>query len=261
MPKPVPIPVRQKIWERAAQGESAAALALDFALPPRTVRHLLGRARARGEAGLRPGYRAPATPDHAYPDEVRQAILASRRNHPTWGAELIRVMLADDQPEVAWPGPQTIRRWLRASGLAPAPAGRRVGASSSYARATQPHQTWQVDASEHIPIADKSEACWLRIVDEATGSVLRTDVFPPRDLDPGRPASGPGGPEALVPEVGPARATAGRQRGALGIAGGPAHRPGLLAGGAGRRRDGQPTPVPPGQRGGGAVAGGRQAVV
>ena len=107
MPKPVPIPVRQKIWERAAQGESAASLALAFDLPPRTVRHLLKRARERGNPGLLPGYRAPSTPDHAYPGEVRKAVLASRRDHPSWGAQLIRVMLVRDRPEVAWPSSQT----------------------------------------------------------------------------------------------------------------------------------------------------------
>jgi transposase len=141
MPKPVPIPVRQKIWERAAQGESAASLAQFFDLSPRTVRHLLKRAREQGEAGLLPSYRGPSTLDHAYSDEVRQAIFASRRQQRTWGAELIRVMLAEEQPQVAWPSSQTIRRWFRAADLAPAPTGRRLGSSSSSARARLPHQT------------------------------------------------------------------------------------------------------------------------
>jgi transposase len=261
MPKPVPIPVRQKIWERAALGESAASLAQFFDLSPRTMRHLLKRAREQGDAGLLPSYRGPSTLDHAYSDEVRQAILASRRQHRTWGAELIRVMLAEEQPQVAWPSSQTIRRWFRVADLAPAPAGRRLGSSSSSARARLPHQTWQIDASEHIPLADKSEVCWLRIVDEATGAVLRTDVFPPRVLDPGRSKRSPEGPETLVPEVGPARATASRQRRALGIAGRPAHRPGLLAGRTGRRGEGQSASLSPGQRGGRTNAGGGQAVV
>ena len=87
MPKPVPIPIRQKIWERAGRGESAASLAQSFDLSPRTVRHLLKRARQRGDPGLLPSYRGPATLAHAHPDEVRHAVLALRRDHPTWGAE------------------------------------------------------------------------------------------------------------------------------------------------------------------------------
>ena len=244
--------------KRASRGEPVTALAEVFGLSPRTVRHLLRRCRERGGTGLIPGYRAPKAPDHAHPEAVRQAVLALRRDHPTWGAELIRVMLVEAQPQMIGPSPQAIRRWIRAAGLVRAPAGRRVGARS--ARAREPHQTWQIDASEHIPLADKAEACWLRIVDEATGAVLRTDVFPPRVLDPGRPASDSGQLEAGVPALGPARAAAGRQRGALGISGRPAHRPGLLAGRAGRGGDGQSAALPPGQWGGRAVARGRQAV-
>jgi putative transposase len=207
MPKPVPIPIREKLWERAALGESVASLAESYKLSPRTVRHLLKRAREHGDSGLLPGYRAPSALDHAYPDEVREAVLASRRDHPSWGSELVRVMLAEDRPQVAWPSSPTIRRWSQATDLAPAPPGRRPG-SSSYVRARPPHQTWQIDASEHIPIADKSEVCWLRIVDEATGSVLRTDVFPPRILDPGRSPRSSDGLETFVPEVGSPPATA-----------------------------------------------------
>jgi len=257
MPKPVPIPIRQKIWECAGRGESAASLAQFFDLSPRTVRHLLKRARDHGDSGLLPSYHVPSRLDHAYPDEVRQAVLALRRDHPTWGAELIRVMLAKERPQVAWPSPQTIRQWFRTTDLAPAPAGRRPGSSSSYVRATHPHQTWQIDASEYIPIADKSEVCWLRIVDEATGSVLRTDVFPPGMLDSSRSPRSPDGSETFVSEMGSPPAAACRQRGALGIARGSAHRSGLLVGGAGRRGDGQSASKASGQRGDRTVAGGR----
>jgi len=259
MPKPVPIPVRQKLHERASQGESVTSLADEYGLSPRTVRHLLKRGREQGEAGLIPAYHAPRPPDHAHPEAVRQAVLALRCDHPTWGAELIRVMLAEAQPRMIGPSPQAIRRWIRAAELAQAPAGRRAGTAST--RAREPHQTWQIDASEHIRLADQTEVCWLRILDEATGAVLRTDVFPPGVLDPGRPASDPDQPETVVPALGAARAAASRQRLALGIAGRPAHRPGLLAGRAGRGGLGQSAALPPGQWGGRTVARSRQAVV
>ena len=185
MPKPIPVPVRRTLWERARRGESTAALAAAFGLPPRTVRHLLRRLRRRGEAGLVPDYHRNPPPAHAYPDAVRQAVLATRRAHPTWGAELIRVALREQRPEVAWPCARTMRRWLRQAGLAPAPAGPRPGARAG--RATRPHETWQVDAAEHIGLKGGGQASWLRVVDEASGAVLGTAVFPPRVLDSGRP--------------------------------------------------------------------------
>ena len=259
MPQSVPVPVRQKIWERYSQGESVGSLADAFALPPRTVRHLLKRRRDLGLSGLMPSYGPPKLPAHAHPEPIRQAVLDLRRDHPTWGAELIRVRLAKAQPQLAWPNPSTIRRWFRAAGLAHAPAGRRVGASRT--RANQPHQTWQIDASEHIRLADQSEVCWLRIVDEATGAVLRTDVFPPRVLDPGRPPRHPDLVATDVPTLGSARAAEGRQRGSLGVARRSAHRSGLLAGRAGRGGRGQSAALPPGQWRGGAGPRRGQAVV
>jgi transposase len=208
VPQPVPIPVRQKIWERSQQGEGSASLAAAFDLSPPTVRHLRKRFRDRGEAGLATDYRSPPSPAHAKPEAIRRAVLAQRLEHPTWGAGIIRGAWAQERPEVAWPHVRTMPKWLRRAGLGPAPAGRRPGRPRN--RATRPHQTWQVDAREPIELKDGEKASWLRVVDEATGAVLGTAVFPPRRLAPGRPARDPGPLAAAVPGVGPARRAGGR---------------------------------------------------
>src|SRR4051812_16899961 len=166
MPKPVPLPVRQKLWERAQGNETTASLARAFALAPRTVRHLLKRFRDRGPDALRPDYRQPTGLPHAYPDWMRQAALALRREHPTWGAVLLRVALSQRRPKRTWPEPRTLQRWFRAAGLGPAPPPTRPPRVGG--RAGQPHQTWQIDAAELIPLHDRKLVCWLRIVDEAT---------------------------------------------------------------------------------------------
>jgi Helix-turn-helix domain len=85
VPRPIPVPVRQKIYERALQGESTASLAAAFRLPVRTVRHLCRRFRERGADAIRPDYH-PADPlPHTFGDAARDAALALRRAHPTWG--------------------------------------------------------------------------------------------------------------------------------------------------------------------------------
>jgi transposase len=215
LPKPIPIPIRRKLWERAQQGEASSALASAFDLSSRTVRNLLKRFREGGDGSVGPDYRTPAPP-HTKPEEIRLAVLTKRQEHRTWGAELIRVALSEERPEVAWPHPRTMRRWFQQAGLAPAPCGRRPGAS--FARATQPHETWQIDASEHIRLSNGDQASWLRVVDEATGAVLGTAVFPPRVLDSGRPTRNPVDVAAAFPEMGFARETSGRQRRTMGLA-------------------------------------------
>ena len=208
MPKPIPFPIREKLWERARLGEGSASLAEAFNLSPRTVRHLLKRFRDRGEAALATDYRPPVAPAHAKSAAIRQAVLDKRRDHPTWGAEIIRVALAEERPEVAWPQARTMRTWIARAGLGPAPRGRPPGRSPT--RADRPHQTWQVDACEQIELKGGQRASWLRVADEATGAVLGTVVFPPRLLDPGRSSPDPGQPPPAVPPVGAARGPAGR---------------------------------------------------
>src|SRR4051794_13630464 len=253
MPKPVPVPVRRKLLQLARRGQGAAALAAAFDLPVRTVRHLLKRFRDRGAAAVDPDYRAPRALPHAHPAEVRDAALALRREHPGWGAELIRVALRVGRPELPSPSATTLRRWSRDAGLGPAPRGHRP--SGPRARAAAPHEAWQVDASERIPLRDGTEVCWLRVVDEASGAVLRTAVFPPGAVEPGASPGHPGRAPGDVRAVGPARAIAGGQRHAVGLAGRPADGPGLLAGRPGGGRGRQPAPPPRGQRRGRALSG------
>jgi transposase len=208
MPKPIPVPVRRKLWERSQQGETTASLASAFNLSPRTVRSLLKRFRDLGADALRPNYHPPTWLPHAYPASVRKAVLALRRKYPTWGATLIRLALSQRQPKIAWPHPRTMQRWFQSAGLAPAPPPRRPPRVSG--RAQQPHETWQMDAAELIPLANQTLVCWLRIVDEATGAVLKTVVFPPRALDTSRSPSHTEGLARGFRAMGPPGAAAGR---------------------------------------------------
>jgi transposase len=178
MPAPVPVPIRQALWDRHQRGATAPELAEAFGLPARTVRDILRRGRLRGREGLAPHRRAPAPrPEHP----ARAAALLLRREHPAWGAGLIRVMLKRQGIEPL-PAARTIQRWVVAAGLGPATPGRRP-ARAARARAGSPHDTWQMDAAEDIPLADGSHACWLRIADEFTGAVLMTAIFPPREME------------------------------------------------------------------------------
>src|SRR6188768_1000575 len=121
MPKPIPIPVRQKLWERAQRGETTADLARTFDVSPRAVRKLLKRVRDRGPDALRPDYHRPDRLPHAYPQRLRQHALALRREHPNWGAVMIRLALSQHGPKRALPEPRTLQRWFRDAGLGPAP--------------------------------------------------------------------------------------------------------------------------------------------
>src|SRR5262249_5578309 len=101
-----------------------------------------------------------------------------RQQHPRWGATLIRLCLEDlppDQLDEPVPSDSTIRRWLQESGLNPCPAGRKADPRP---RCCVPHEAWQVDAADQMRLLDGTMASWLRLVDECSGAVLQTVVFP-----------------------------------------------------------------------------------
>jgi hypothetical protein len=140
------------------------------------VRALCQRFRHDGLDALQPNYHAPPAPAHAKPVAIVQAVCQARREHPTWGAGIILVVLAEEHPDGALPSARTAQRWLHQAGLAPAPRGRRPGVNPD--RATMPPEVWQMDAAECIRLATGEQVCWLRIVDEFSGAVLQTTVFP-----------------------------------------------------------------------------------
>jgi len=149
MPRPTPVPIRRAVIRLWEQGRSPDQIAATLDLPGSTVRRLIGRFRRRGLAGLAPDYRR--APDQAEPASgLAKAVLQSRREHPTWGAALIRLQLLSEARGEPVPSARTLQRWLLRADLAPAPAGRRPKADA--ARAAAPHETWQMDAKELIAI-------------------------------------------------------------------------------------------------------------
>lgn len=178
MPRPIPVPVRRQIWQRSQKGAKTSQLARTFGLSPRTIRDLCRRFRLGGPDPLQPRYHAPPLPDHAKPKEYVEAVCSLRRQHPTWGAGILLVVLGEEHPDWDLPSARTAQRWLQDAGLGPAPRGRRPGVNPN--RATIPHEVWQIDASECLTLASGEQVGWLRLVDEFTGAVLQTTVFPIR---------------------------------------------------------------------------------
>jgi hypothetical protein len=178
----ISVPHRQVIFERAGAGHKARAIADDLGLNPETVRKLMARFRKAGAAAIAPDYSRCGVNQTLRADaELIAAATAMRREHPTWGAGIIRVVLGERHPGRALPSERAFQRAFAGAGLNPAPAGRRRGGAGH--RAERPHETWQIDAADQIKLAGDGQASWLRIVDECSGAVLVTAVFPPRALE------------------------------------------------------------------------------
>jgi hypothetical protein len=173
MPRPVPLPIRQALVRAHRLGQPPAQLAQTFSLPTRTVYHLLQQTRSHAEV---PGtaYHPPPNGPRADDAIVRQAH-ALRQQHPAWGAPLIRIILARHFPDQTMPSARTLQRWL---GKPRQTTPRLDQPHPAYQRASAVHESWQVDAADRMPLASGELVCWLRILDECSGAVLKTWVFP-----------------------------------------------------------------------------------
>ena len=256
MPAPIPVPVRQMILRRLERGASVVNLAEELELSERTVRHLVRRLVERGPSGVNPDYARCATKTAVENSTVHANAVQLRKQHPSWGAGLIRVLLKGDGG--ACPSERTLQRWFRDAELSPAPVGRRK--SSNEARARRPHQVCQMDAAEQILLASGQRVSWLRFADECSGAVLKTAIFPPTILGPGRSHRRATNDSRVFFHVGIAECVPSRQRHALGIGGRLAYRPGFVVDRPGRRRSLEPTQVSARQRRDRTVARHRQTL-
>jgi hypothetical protein len=144
----------------------------------RTVQRLFARFARRGDDGIAPDYHHCGQQQAQATDpELLPQLLQTRRDHPRWGSEMIRLELEEHTDSL--PSARTLRRHLHQAGLQPAPSGRRPAAAvPRVPRAERPHQGWQTDASEELRLRTRQRVCWLRLVDECSGAFLQTVVFP-----------------------------------------------------------------------------------
>lgn len=124
-------------------------------------------------AGLSPP-QCRGNPGSDFPDDLLQRALDYRREHPDWGAPLIRVMLSRLNRWVCVPSTRTLQRWLENAALAPAPPGRKAPYRP---RSSVPHERWQSDAADQLRLGNGQLASWLRLIDECSGAILKTIVF------------------------------------------------------------------------------------
>lgn len=207
MPRATPLPLRRAIWTRFQRGQLPADIAQAVGLPSRTVRLLLRQWRLQGADDLAPHYRG-GTSRSRQRQTVAAEVAHMGREHPTWGAGLIRVQLQRRHPRWTLPSVRALQRDLRQAGLQPAPRGRRH--SLPQGRAQVPHDTWQMDAAEQVRLRSGQRVSWLRLIDECSGAVLKTVVFPPRPLEPSAGRRDATVLTGGVYRLGPAAAAAGR---------------------------------------------------
>jgi transposase len=176
MPRALALPLREQIAQLRQQGLSYRQIAECLDVKERTVREICRRYRQQGEAGLQIHYERCGVRGIQFPAPIYQAALSLKREHPRWGAPLIRLQLAEPFPDTPLPGVRTLQSWFRAAGLQPV---RPLRPPPNRNAAHAAHEVWQVDAKERMRLGNGSGASVLTATDEASGAILEVRVFSP----------------------------------------------------------------------------------
>jgi transposase len=190
MPRALPLALREQIVRRRKQGERLTDIAAALQVPERTVRRWWHKYQQQGADGLQTHYAHCGPKAPKAPPAVYAAALELKREHPTWGAGLIRLQLVERFDPASVPKERALQRWFLAAGLQP-PRAKRPPVEKSRGKAA--HDVWQMDAKEQMRLADGAGTSVLTVTDEATGSVLELAPFSPVSLAARAHRGGAGG--------------------------------------------------------------------
>lgn len=171
---PLDLAKRQSIIGLYQSGKSLRTISNETGTSYGSVQKLCARYKSEGESGLLPRYsncgkRRPGPDDFVY-----RAVRCFRHWHPSWGAGKIRTELLRLRPELRIPHVRTLQYWFQWNSQA---EHRSRTVREQHGRAQACHDTWKVDAKEHVQLGDKAAYNWLTIIDEYSGGLIDAGLF------------------------------------------------------------------------------------
>ena len=132
----------------------------------KTVYKWRERYQALGRAGLADRSRARLTQPDAVSDDVLDAILSTRLEHPTWGVKKILPYLSRMDPGLELPCLSTASEILRRAGLTSPrkKARRRPGPHNKSQEADTPNATWTIDFTARLSRRFSSSSSLSRLI-------------------------------------------------------------------------------------------------
>lgn len=165
--------LRERIQELRSQGITLVSISQQLSVPYGTVKHLCRRFRRLGTAALLPDYSCCGRKERASTASYKEQALEQRILHPLWGAPRIHVEMQKAGKQL--PCIRTLQKWFRKAG---AYRPRHQRAEPVIGRSVAVHNIWEVDAKEHLIMADGTPSCYLTMCDEKSGGWLEAAVFP-----------------------------------------------------------------------------------
>jgi putative transposase len=149
-------------------------LARRYVISRKTVYKWIERYEADPTTGLVEWSRAPHAHGRSRPDDLREAVLTLRKQHPSWGPKKLRTILHERQPKCAWPAASTMGEWLRRAGASEPRRRTRyvVPLSQPLAAAQAPNDVWSADFKGWFRTGDGTRCDPLTVTDACSRFVL-----------------------------------------------------------------------------------------
>lgn len=161
-------------------GVSVTVAARTFGISRKTAYKWLDRFDEAGRGGLADRSRARHSQDHRTPEEVRKALMAARRRHPSWGPrKLLGVVKREGWRTSELPAPSTVGSMLKAAGLVE-PRRRRDRAEHGpgvRATSSSPNDLWTADFKGDFLLGDGSRCYPLTIQDHHARFMITVRAF------------------------------------------------------------------------------------
>ncbi len=169
-----------------AEEESMTELCEQFGISRKTGYKLYRRYQQQGAEGLKDRSRAPQVTPWAISQAQAEAIVAVRREHPSWGPKKLRAKLGQRAPQQRWPARSTISELLRREGLSQ-PRKRRRGALPSHPgglrAAVAPNEVWCIDFKGWFRTGDGARCDPLTVTDAFSRYLLCSQVVSAPDTE------------------------------------------------------------------------------
>jgi putative transposase len=170
---------RLRFVVRLEEGESITALAREFGISTKTAHKFWKRWQAEGVEGLEDRSHAVERIPHKTSPEVVELILATRREHPTWGARKLKQRLATTHPGVHTPSTFTINGWLKKGGLIKPRRARRTAhlTPTGLTQPKQPNDVWATDFKGQFRLGNGKYCYPLTATDLSSRFILGCDAL------------------------------------------------------------------------------------
>jgi transposase InsO family protein len=170
---------RMRFVIRLKDGESMASLCREFGISRKTGYKILERYEQCGVEGLSDRTRRPFRYANQLPEPVEAAIVAARREKPTWGARKIRERLLRRLPHaVKVPACSTIHAVLDRHGLVSRPHRPRTRAQGTpLSEGLKPNDLWCTDYKGEFQLGDKRYCYPLTVTDHASRYLLLCEAM------------------------------------------------------------------------------------